>query len=336
MNNKKKESMIENAILNLFVALCFDLMISLVVFMFTDWLTVKSTFLWLIPLLWIVSYLIGKSVEREETQYLENLQDDDRSPFLILRSFTDKQLKEGMTIYGSHDSGGTITPNSFVHDLTYALEEFGRSVILDKEEEGSGPNQTKKILKQLDSKPIFIITSDQNWELCFDVVAKLSKAIFIFPSDTPGVVAELDKLTNNPDLLCKTWLIMPPMKRLSKFWRVFFSFGGVSYPNYPDRWNSLKKTLSEKGYQMPEHKTLGMIYRPQEDLSIRNAVTFPKSDYNQQHMNATIAEVIEQLPSRNEHPFSELFVQLGHQTGNTFGFIKECSIHKNIGNIMRG
>jgi len=281
-----------------------------------------NVFLLLFPFMIFVSIRISGAYTKEEACFVEEVKHDQRPPVLLLRSFSDLSLKQGTGIRGNRDSA-SVPPVSYLHELSAALAPFGRTVILSKEDEGQSPGNSLKERFRL--KPLCIKVSDEDWEEWFHLASRHSSVIFMFPSLTQGVVTEVSHIMQNPGLLSKTLILMPPSNHdeiknpfVSQAFKMFSAVTGIQWEDHASAWQCIKTDLAVKGFHLPLYETSGMLYLPNSDLSVRQSVSFLDRKFSRSSVSQAFTCIQPSLSTTGTQPLSSLAEHLHHVSSTTF------------------
>ena len=181
---------------------------------------------------------------------------DYRPPILVLRSHTDERVKLGARLeYEEMDPQGPAR-QSHILDLSCALWDWGRVVLLRQERMGLGARLQVLIVE----------TKDLDWVLKFEEIGRGAWVILMFPSSTPGCLEEMRLLASNLPMLRKTIVFMPPTGAGISSYFAFFD------PNYAKEWDELVQEIAPAGFHLPNYDPRGMLYMPNPDFSIAHMI----------------------------------------------------------------
>ena len=170
---------------------------------------------------------------------------DNRGYFLYIRSLKKRDLQ---TVT---QSGGPMnpSPNAFIVDdileeLAEATMGHGMMFIVGSKDTGSmtwSPNV------------ILLRSTQKNWRDMFHRLAIGARAVFVIPGETPGILEELNELSEST-LFHKVIVIMAPT---------------TGRDRRRHTWTSLSRSLANHGFTLPEYRDDGLVYASRSDLSAR-------------------------------------------------------------------
>ena len=183
---------------------------------------------------------------------------DFRPPVLILRSFSDKSLKEGRFLQPP-DEAPTVTGghDSYIWQLSQCIWDLARVVTM--QDETPEANVT--------ANAIILTPPDTGWQKVVLEVASQSWVVLMIPATTASCIEEFGLLRHN-HLLHKTLVHMPG--------------GGASTRNghghsgrdvdHAGNWERVRKDLAGRGLELPPYDSNGMLYVPTETFAIKSAL----------------------------------------------------------------
>jgi hypothetical protein len=209
---------------------------------------------------------VGNRVKRktmpliaEETR--EKILQDSRSPFLILRPFTIKDAY----IHRYRVINSSSAKNGFENRLlalAEALQLFGPPFSLGGfDGKDFDADRFTFDLVTWRIPIIFVHIKQDNWWKNFAEAANYCRAIILLPAVSPGVLQEVQYIQKDLDLLTKTIIFMPsafPKLRHKSFNR-----------SIAVNWAQVRYTLSLQGFRLPAYTPQGMLFIPNNDLSVK-------------------------------------------------------------------
>jgi len=178
---------------------------------------------------------------------------DYRAPLLVLRSFTDERTKRGPDL-PADDWDHVPRRNDHLFFIGRSLWDRCRVIILGGEVETG--------------YPLFAIevrVLDEEWEARLRTIASSAWAILVLPSNTDGCVRELELLADDPTLLDRTVVFMPPDE----------GSGSRASEGAGAEWERLRAELGHRGFRLPPYRRSGLLYRPDPTFGIRAAAELP-------------------------------------------------------------
>ena len=189
-----------------------------------------------------------------------------RPYFLLLRSFSNSfnvDAPEGLSMMMGNGSSEMIQTQgiSVIPRLAKALNHFGAVVTLGK----------FKFQNDQDAiSAIQIKTNNNDWWEKFKYLAEHARGIVMIPSDTNGVINEMEALYNDTTLWKKTILFFPQELESE------FFMGSTSNENELIKgWYLVEKSLNQKGINIPSYRGEGFLYVPNTDHKISVSETNP-------------------------------------------------------------
>lgn len=202
---------------------------------------------------------------------------DDRCVFVCSWSFEDRRLSVGSPRHSS-DFRRTIPPRDLIAELDEALQRQGRVfLVLNEQARSTAPRDYF-----VEPNTIDVVDNTGAWLTTFHRLAEASRAIFIFPLLTDGVIEEL-RLLKEHGLLSKCMIVMPPAVHVlgqmedERIWM-------------RDRWHEVRS--QSPGLRLPEYDPHGMVYVPSPDFSVGLAMSLDGC------MNSIVEALDELLPSK--------------------------------------
>lgn len=194
---------------------------------------------------------------------LNAARDDSRPPFLLLRSFFERNT---VSLFHLDKSVGALLlwlwqcedqPSvDFVSQLSMATTKYGPLLAIGgREIERAGASKHRIV--------VFVDSSELDWEFLFLETAKASRAIFVLPARSKAVMKEASILASL-GLTGKTIVLMPGIDYLGKLSEEALSI-------VEDKWTHIQARWMSKGLHLPPYIAKGMLYIPNSDFSIRHS-----------------------------------------------------------------
>jgi len=203
--------------------------------------------------------------------------------FLYLRSFaTSRKIPVRNSLRSWTERAITGTFWDIEHSLSIALDAVGLLVAIGDKRNSFGAAK--------------LLPTDAEWQARFSDLASKSKNIFVVPHASPSVVWEVQTIVSDPNLVRKTWFLMPP-----SYWRgaryalwVFspliiflFPFNIINRYLAERRWRLATEALAEKGIALPLFTTSGLIFQLRADGRV--ATHTPFNDLNSDYLLSLLA-----------------------------------------------
>jgi hypothetical protein len=109
---------------------------------------------------------------------------------------------------------------------------------------------------------IYVDSSELNWRKLFSKIAVPSRAIFLFPSASAGVLEEVSAIVK-VGFVGKTIVLMPPAGVDGQFSLTVFKTLEASWSETRERWG-------RSGLRLPPYSDNGLLYMPREDFSVKH------------------------------------------------------------------
>lgn len=236
------------------------------------WNAVKLT-VGILVLVWIV-YGTFKTLLRDLRLFserrgrmerrLRTARSDSRPPFLLLRSFFEKNLqsvyhldtsiKDTLLYVLRFEERPSV---DFIVQLSQAVASHGPLLAIGgKEIEEPALSKHRNVA--------FVESSERDWEFLFLTIARASRAIFVLPARTAGILKEVSNL-RALGLTGKAIVFMPP----------------AAWPTGPSQkalteilgaeWTEIRARWMLEGLRSPDYVGKGMLYIPNADFSIKHS-----------------------------------------------------------------
>lgn len=223
--------------------------------------SVKIGFGVALPLGFVVYAILQKRLCRVPWVY------DYRAPVLVLRSFSDDRAKLGDELPPG-DYGGGGGRNPFIWQLTQALWDWCRVILLQEEANERGLQLSGIVMKPAD-----------DWKDVVLSVAQRAWVVLVFPASTTSCIEELELLVSN-SLLAKTVIYMPPSAgRVTRIVTTVLGQPPSDTEENAERWERLRDDLRRAGWQLPSYEPRGLLYTPNPDFSIAASIDLRHNDY---------------------------------------------------------
>ncbi len=230
-------------------------------------LTPTRIVLWLSLLPALIGLVVlGKAAQQKPGKGLDPFEDS-RTPFLFSWSFRDLS----MTFNSNTLTLSMETPyrrsiefqgESIIKLIDDSLYELGQSLLFSQKtiEKPEGSHFPAYFSASQDYDFITFQDYTEMWFEAFMFIASHSRAVFVFPAITSGVLDEMTALTKS-NLLDKTLIVMPPSQR------------GIvrEEQRFELSWRSTQQKLrKDRGFNLPDYTEQGMVYIPCQDFSVKN------------------------------------------------------------------
>jgi hypothetical protein len=202
------------------------------------------------------------------------LECDPRPPFLISRSFWEKDLVIGPPRKG--EGPALYSGKSVVEGIDRYLGKLGRLLLIQDEVQTDFSEYDFVAIKE----------RDEWWQETFLYLMASCRAVFVLPAATDGVREELVMLIDN-NYLGKTLVYMPPVSSsLAERW--------TEKDHFTQGWGLVRERLrKEMELDLPEYTADGMVYVPNADLSIRQC-------YPLHGLETRVSKAVEELVPAND------------------------------------
>lgn len=224
--------------------------------------------------------LVGSAAERSRQRFLYlDLQISSKSMFLMLRPFRNEALTQAPERTKISGEGRFRYRRSFLPRLAAAFECFGPVVAIGDNKGSSDDSEWPLLFLQLD---------EARWWDGVQLAAAAARGIIVIPSPSPGVLQEI-RFLQQRSLFSKTIVLMPPY---------LHSGGGLSaLPEYAPSgidwiWSAMQRVLVQERLHLPDYDPGGMLFIPQDDLSIKKSVPLHGTIYR---MKSAVAALVPHL-----------------------------------------
>ena len=217
------------------------------------------------------------------------IENDERPLLLILRSFHNPSLREGVRrdwwgqsldddppplgmrrIRWRNLAPGTVVDRFW--SLTCALERVGPLVAL--------PGASRQSIRRL--PPVLETSSSEDWKTRVEALCAHARAIVFLPENTVGVLEEMCLLRDSP-FLGRVMVFMPPGEERSpwswqwgKSWSRSWETGLFRQRRGRFRldWERVQNAVRTHGFELPPYDDHGLLYRPDQRFSPVDSVAF--------------------------------------------------------------
>ena len=184
---------------------------------------------------------------------------DFRPPVLVLRSFSDKSLKEGEYIPPAGEVPSTGGRDPYIWQLSESIWDLARVVTMQEET----PEE------RLELNSIVLTPPDTDWQDTVVEVAHQSWIVLLIPATTPSCMEELE-LLRAKRLLHKTLVYMPGLDLLTLIRAE--NAGAVHETDHARNWERVRTSLAGRGFELPPYDQRGMLYLPTEAFAVKECV----------------------------------------------------------------
>jgi hypothetical protein len=230
--------------------------------------------------------------------FQEEAKRSSRSFILILRSF-----KNSVT-WTSNRRIGTLVVNGWpiLAEIGSALEPYGIPVALG----------TDTTVPEAQSN-LFLEVDDAAWLDVVGSAARMARAIVIVPEGTGGISLEL-ALVATTGLWEKTVIVMPP--------------AAFDEDETRTAWRGFQMALAERNCRLPDYVSSGLLFRPNEDLSIRKSCALSYGQFGPSGLDIALREL---MPPDGGRPTCEIVRDFEAR-----GDVRAGAVHLRAQRIMRG
>ncbi|MBL4662417.1 MAG: hypothetical protein JKY22_02385 [Flavobacteriaceae bacterium] len=222
-----------------------------------------------------------------------------QKPFILIsRSY--KQVNE-LAYHGSVHGIGAFAISLF-KTLIYDISHRHPIIVLgDKDldpDESAGralymsawPDKTEDVgmMTFNEQTGITTIGHEVTWEEIFVNLAKASKSVLVIPATSEGFLTELN-LLKSKGLGCKVVVYMWPEHNKHPY---------KPLCAHPEKWEEIRHTLREHGFNFPAHKKSGALIRLNEDFEVAHIYEpIPRKN---------ILDLLNDVNFGEEHPMSSM------------------------------
>lgn len=197
---------------------------------------------------------------------LENARADQRAPFLLLRSFTETCLWYADRTRFLGRGRQVNHRRNLVEALAAPKETRGPVLALgDEKPDSFDSNPLADMVRT-----VLYWTPDRLWEVCFDYLVMASRAVIVIPGTTPGIIRELESLSQLADdeqIKRRIVVIMTPATDSAQAGRL----AAEDERSLQESWERIRKHLRKHKLELPEYHVDGMLYVPKRDFSVHRS-----------------------------------------------------------------